>query len=82
LEVFYLHFWHIKTFFPTIIIMPQPNNGGGGGRIRVTDDSAVTLGEEVEVRAEHESAVNATKTKESSVKTRRGHQSRMKKLIE
>jgi hypothetical protein len=28
----YLHFWHITTFFPTIIIMPRPNNGGGGGR--------------------------------------------------
>jgi hypothetical protein len=82
LEVFYLRFWHITTFFPTIIIMPRPNNGGGGGRIRVTDDSAVTLGAEVEVRAEHVSAVNATKTKESFVETRRGHRRRMKKLIE
>ena len=62
--------------------MPRPNNGGGGGRIRVTDDSAVTLGAEVEVRAEHVSAVNATKTKGSSVETRRGHRHHMKKLIE
>jgi hypothetical protein len=46
--------------------------------IHVTDDSAVTLGAEVEVRAEHVSAVNATKTKESSVESRRGHRRRIK----
>ncbi len=63
--------------------MPRPNNGGGGGgRICVTDDSAVTLGAEVEVRAEHVLAVNATKTKESSVETCRGHRRHIKKLIE
>ncbi len=42
------------------------SNNRGGGRICVTDDSAVTIGADVEVRAEHVSAVNATKTKESS----------------
>jgi hypothetical protein len=49
------------------------SNNRGGGRIRVTDDSAVTIGADVEVRAEHVSAVNARKTKESSAETRRGH---------
>jgi hypothetical protein len=56
--------------------MPRSNNRGGG-RIRVTNDSAVTIGAEVEVRAEHVSAVNETKTKESSVETRRAHRRRM-----
>ncbi|KAI2489681.1 hypothetical protein MHU86_24909 [Fragilaria crotonensis] len=60
--------------------MPRSNNRGGG-RIRVTDDSAVTIGAEVEVRAEHVSAVNVTKNKESSAETRRGHRLCMKKLI-
>ena len=48
--------------------MPRANRTGGG-RIRVTDDTAVVLGADVEVRAEHLSAVNATKTKESSDET-------------
>ena len=48
--------------------MPRANRTGGG-RLRVTDDTAVTLGADVEVRAEHLSAVNATKTKESSEET-------------
>jgi hypothetical protein len=52
-----------------------------GGRIRVTDDSVETLGTHVEVRAEHVSAVNATKIKESSDTTRQGHRRRLKKLI-
>ena len=49
------------------------SNNRGGGRIRVTDDSAITIGADVEVRAEHVSAVNVTKNKESSAETRRGH---------
>ena len=44
------------------------HNTGGRGRITVTDDSAVTVGAEVEVQAEQVLAVNATKeTKEISV---------------
>ena len=61
--------------------MPRANRTGGG-RLRVTDDTAVTLGADVEVRAEHLSAVNATKTKESSDETRKGHRRRLKKMIE
>ncbi len=80
-SIFFTFLAH-HDIFPTIIIMPRPNNEGGGVRIRVTDDSAVTLGAEGEVRAELVSAVNATKTKESSVETRRKHRCRMKKLIE
>lgn len=61
--------------------MPRANRTGGG-RIRVTDDTAVVLGADIEVRAEHLSAVNATKTKESSDETRKGHRRRLKKMIE
>ena len=68
LEVLSLKFWHITTFFPTIIIVQLSNNTWGGGRISVPDDTAVTVGAEVEVQAEQVSAVNATKeTKEISV---------------
>ncbi len=56
----------------------ERSNNRGGGRIRVTDDSAVTIGAEVEVRAEHVAAVNATKTKESSDETRCGHRRQLK----
>ena len=58
------------------------NNNRGGGRIRVTDDSAVTIGAEVEVRPEHVAAMNVTKTKESSSEMRRGHRNHLKKLIQ
>jgi hypothetical protein len=61
--------------------MPRTNSRGGG-RIRVTDDTAAPVGAEVQVRAEHVTAVNATKTKESSDETRRGHRRRLKKLME
>jgi hypothetical protein len=40
--------------------MPRANRTRGG-RIRVADDTAVVLGANVEVRAEHLNAVNATK---------------------
>ena len=43
------------------IISMSRSNHRVGGRIRVTDDSAVTIGAGVEVRAEHVAAVNATK---------------------
>ena len=46
-----------------------------------TTQPPVTLGADVEVRAEHLSAVNATKTKESSDETRKGHRRRLKKMI-
>ena len=52
-----------------ISIMSQSNNRGGG-RIRVTDDSAVTIGAEVQVRDEHVAEMNATKTRESASETR------------
>ena len=61
--------------------MPRANRTGGG-RIRVTDDTAVVLGADIEVRAEHLSAVNATKTKESLDETRKGHRRHLKKMIE
>ncbi len=61
--------------------MPRANRTGGG-RLRVTDDTAVMLGADVEVRAEHLSAMNARKTKESSDETRKGHRRRLKKMIE
>ena len=43
-----------------VIIMPR-NRGGGGGRFRVTDDTAVTIGADVQVQAEHVTALNTTK---------------------
>ena len=61
--------------------MPRANRTGGG-RIRVTDDTAVVLGADIDVRAGHLSAVNATKTKESSDETRKGHRRCLKKMIE
>ena len=59
----------------------MPRNRGGGGRFRVTDDTAVTIGADVQVRAEHVTALNTTKKKESSDETRRGHRRRLKKMI-
>ena len=56
-------------------------NRGGGGRFRVTDDTVVTVGTDVQVRAEHVTALNATKKKESADKTRRGHRRRLKKMM-
>ena len=63
--------------------MPRANRTGEG-RIRFTDDTAVLVlgGADVEVRAEHLSAVNATKTNESSDDTQKGHRRRLKKMIE
>ena len=60
--------------------MPRtgPNQGG---RIRLTDDSFANLAPEVQVRAEHVHAVNATKTKESADETRKSHRRRLKILI-
>jgi F0F1-type ATP synthase epsilon subunit len=49
------------------MVVAQP----GGGRFRVTDDSVVTIGTDVPVRAEHIDALNATKAKESSDATRK-----------
>ena len=57
-------------------------NRNRGGRIRVTDDSVVTIGTNVEVRAEHVNAVNATRTEKSSDETRKGHRRRLKKLMQ
>jgi hypothetical protein len=65
---------------PTIIM--ASTNRSRGGRIRVTDDSIVTIGTNVEVRAEHVNAVNATRTKESSDETQKGHCCRLKKLMQ
>ena len=40
--------------------MPTTTSGGrtGGGRFRVTDDLVVTIGTDVQVRAEHVDALN------------------------
>jgi hypothetical protein len=59
----------------------MPRNRGGGGRFRVTDDTAVTIGADVQVRAEHVTALNTTKKKESSDETRKGHRRCLKKMI-
>jgi hypothetical protein len=56
-------------------------NRGGGGRFRVTDDTVVTVGTDVQVRAEHVTALNATKKKESADETRKGHCRRVKKMM-
>ena len=45
-------------------------------------DSVVTIGTHVEVGAEHVDAVHATRTKESSDETQKGHHCRLKKLIQ
>jgi hypothetical protein len=50
-----------------------------GGRFRVTDDTAIPIGVDVEVRPEHLRALNA---KENADETRKGHRRRIKKLIE
>jgi hypothetical protein len=42
----------------------RANRSTGGGRLRVTDDTAITVGAEVQVRPEHIRALNVTKTKE------------------
>jgi hypothetical protein len=70
-----------RIFTKLKITMPRANRTGGG-RIRVTDDTAVVLSADVEVQAEHLRAVNATKTKESSDETQKGHRRRLKKMIE
>jgi hypothetical protein len=44
-----------------------------GGRFRVTDDTAIPIGVDVEVRPEHLRALNATRTKENADETRKGH---------
>lgn len=62
--------------------MSSAHRNRGGGRMRITDDSFVTIGTNVEVRAEHVNAWNATKEKEISPATRRGHRNRLKKLIQ
>ncbi len=81
--VLLLKYYHNFVGRSQAIISMSRSKNRGGGRIRVTDDSsAVTIGAEVEVRAEHVAAVNATKTKESSDETRRGHRRRLKKLIQ
>ena len=61
--------------------MSGTSSRNGGGRIRVTDDSVVTIGTSVNVRDEHINALNATKAKESADETRKGHRRRLKKLI-
>ena len=53
-----------------------------GQRLYVTDDTVVTIGTDVGVRAEHLNALNVTKTKASQTQTRRGHGRRIKKIIE
>ena len=54
-----------------------------GQRLYVTDDTVVTIGTDVGVRAEHlVNALNVTKTKASQTQTRRGHGRRIKKIIE
>jgi hypothetical protein len=64
-----------------VLIMPW-NRGGGGGRFCVTDDkAAVTIVANVQVRAEHVTALITTKKKESSDETRKGHRRHLKKMI-
>ena len=72
-----------RIFTKLKVTMPRANRTGEG-RIRFTDDTAVLVlgGADVEVRAEHLSAVNATKTNESSDDTQKGHRRRLKKMIE
>ena len=62
--------------------MPRRCNGSEGGRLRVTDDSTNIVGTSVEVRPEHLSALNVTKTKQNADETRKGHRRRIKKIIE
>ena len=64
-----------------LVIIIMPRNRGGGGRFRVTDDTAVTIGADVQVRAEHVMALNTTKKRENSDETRKGHRRRLKKRI-
>ena len=59
----------------------RANRTAGGGRLRVTDDTAITIGAEVEVRPEHLRALNVTKTKENAEETRKTHRRRIKNLI-
>ena len=59
----------------------QRANRTGGGRLRVTDDNAITIGAEVEVRPEHLRALHVTKTKENAEETRKTHRCCIKNLI-
>jgi len=61
--------------------MPRRGNRTAGGRVRVTDDTAIPVGAEVEVRPEHLTALNVTKTKENADETRKTHRRRIKNLI-
>ena len=61
--------------------MPRRANRSGGGRVRVTDDTAIPVGTEVQVRPEHLRALNVTKTKENADETRKTHRRRIKNLI-
>jgi hypothetical protein len=61
--------------------MPRRANRTGGGRLRVTDDAAIPVGAEVEVRPEHLRALNVTKTKENADETRKAHRRRIKNII-
>jgi hypothetical protein len=63
-----------------VIIMPR-NRGGGGGTFRVTDNTAITIGADVQVQAEHVTALNTTKKKESSDEKRKGHRRCLKKIV-
>jgi len=60
--------------------MPRPS-GHDAGRFRVTDDTFEQIAPYLEVRTEHISAVNATRTRESQVKTRKGQRCRLNILI-
>jgi hypothetical protein len=64
-----------------VVIMMPRNRGGGGGKFRVPDDTAVSIGADVQVRAEHVTALNTTKKKESSVEMGKGHRRCLKKMI-
>ena len=54
----------------------------GGPRHYVNDGTALTIGTDVVVRAEHLNALNVTKTKSSQTQTRRGHRRRIKRIID
>ena len=61
--------------------MPRTGPNQQGGRICLADDSFDNLAPEVQVRAEHIHAVNATKTKESADETHKSHRRCFKILI-
>ena len=77
-----LFFHAICTIIFVTETMPRVTNRNRGGRFRVTDDTVIPIGVDVEVCPEHLRAMNATRTKENEDEPRKGHRCRIKKLIE